>query len=254
MASEEEMSADTEIEKQDENFLSRLREIRWSFARRLESYLVGPSLPSIISEDCWGGECCRRLGVPYNTPLAGISIPPDGYLSFLENIGNSDAFDVEPASSSEPYPVGRSHYCSFHFMHYHTWEEALAKFQRRAQRLRGNRLCYKIDFGKAGYTQRDVERWNRLALEPAIALLPPQTPPGLDFSGLTRSVVVPDWNQDGSAMFSIARRHFDFYHWLRTGGVRKSPWITALHFLFFDPLILSELKAKIDGMFRKTAG
>lgn len=229
---------------------SRLLKIRHWLARPIEARFIGRTvLPTIISEDCWGGEFCRRLAVPYNTPFAGAFIPATDYLSFLENIENKDAFNLERVPAAENYPIGRTPYCVIHFIHYKTWEEARDKFRRRAQRINRATLCYKIDFGKAEYTQSDIERWNRLTLSTRVALLSPQSRPGLDFSAVARSVKVPDWNIDGSAMFSIARRHFDFYHWLRTGEIRQSRWIRLLHFLLFDHVVFSGLKAKIRSIF-----
>ena len=195
---------------------------------------------SIISEDCWGGEFCRAIGRAYTTPLAGAFILPGDYLRFLEKFRSPDAFDLTPAGNAEPYPVGRTPYATIHFQHAPTWEAAASAFARRAARLDRRRLFFKIDFGKAGYTQDDVERWNKLALPQAIALLPPGPRLGLDLSRVHRGWRMTKWTYDGAAMFHLSRRAFDFHAWIHTGELRACGWNRALNFLLWDRLAPAE--------------
>jgi hypothetical protein len=200
---------------------------------------------TIISEDCWGGEFCRTLGRAYTTPLAGAFIIPGDYLNFLENFSAPDAFHLQPVASSHAYPVGRTPYATIHFRHAKTWEEAAAAFARRAARLNPDRLFFKIDFGKSGYTQQDVERWNKLEFRNAIALLPPAPRLGFDFSDVHQGWSMPAWSYDGAAMFHLSRRAFDFHQWIHTGELRRCWWNRVLNFLFWDRLVPSEVTGKI---------
>jgi hypothetical protein len=127
-------------------------------------------------------------------------------------------------------------------MHARSWNEAAQAFSRRARRINRARLFFKIDFGKEGHTQRDVERWNALALPNAVALLPPCPQPDvLDFSRVHQGLRVREWTFDGAAMFHLSRRSFDFHHWIRTGRLRRCWWNRALNFLFWDKLAPSDL-------------
>ena len=79
-----------------------------------------------------------------------------------------------------------------------------------SSRMNPDRLFFKIDFGKRGYTQKDVERWNALALPNALALLPPVDPPGLDLDAVHQGLQVRAWTHDGEAMLHWSRRDFRF--------------------------------------------
>jgi uncharacterized protein (DUF1919 family) len=211
-----------------------LKRARQRVARRIERILIGTEPVTIFSEDCWGGEFCRVHGCAYTTPLAGAFIEPGAYLDFLENLGEADAFDLHWVASQHTYPVARTPYATIHFMHAHSWKEIDEALPRRLARINPERLFFKIDFGKPGYTQHDVERWNALALPNAIALLPPADPPGLDLDAVHQGIQVRAWNHDGAAMLHWSRRDFDFHHWIRTGKLRRSRISRALHFLFWD--------------------
>ena len=119
-------------------------------------------------------------------------------------------------------------------MHAPSWKEIDKAFPRRVARIAPQRLFFKIDFGKTGYTQHDVERWNALALPNAVALLPPVDPPGLDLDAVHQGLQVRAWTHDGAAMLHWSRRDFDFHHWIRTGELSRSRISRALHFLLWD--------------------
>jgi uncharacterized protein (DUF1919 family) len=204
---------------------------------------------TIISEDCWGGEFCRAVGCAYTTPVAGAFILSGDYLNFLENFRAPDAFDLRAISGSHAYPIGCTPYATIHFMHATTWNEAASAFARRVARIDRRRLFFKIDFGKSGYSQNDIDRWNRLALPNAVALLPPGPRLGFDFALVHRGWRMPVWTYDGAAMFHLSRRAFDFHRWLRTGELRRNGWTRALNFLFWDRLVPSELNRRIGAIF-----
>jgi uncharacterized protein (DUF1919 family) len=211
-----------------------IKNVRLAAARAIERALLGGEPVTILSEDCWGGEFCRVRGCAYTTPLAGAFVEPGAYLDFLENLGEPDAFALHWVASQHAYPVARTPYATIHFMHAHSWKDIDEAFPRRVARMNPERLFFKIDFGKAGYTPRDVERWNTLALPNAVALLPPVDPPGLDLDAVHQGVQMRAWTHDGAAMLHWSRRDFDFHHWIRTGKLRRSRISRALHFLLWD--------------------
>ena len=209
---------------------------RRAAGRMLERALIGRVPVTILAEDCWGSEFCRTFGCAYTTPLAGAFILAGHYLAFLENLAAPDAFQIEPIETSQRYPVGRTPYAAIHFMHARSWDEVAAAWPRRVARMNRDRLFFKIDFGKSGYTTDDVARWNRLALPRAIALLPPTPRLGLDLAHVHQGWRMAQWTYDGGGMFHLSRRSFDFHHWILTGRLRTSWWNRALNFLFWDQL------------------
>jgi uncharacterized protein (DUF1919 family) len=216
--------------------------------RPLDRWLAGREPVTLISEDCWGGEFCCTVGCAYATPLAGAFILSGDYLNFLENFNAPDAFELQPLAGSHSYPVGCTPYATIHFMHAATWAEAAASFTRRVARINRGRLFFKIDFGKSGYTQHDVERWNRLRLRNAVALIPPAPRLGFDFAQVHRGWRMPVWTYDGAAMFHLSRRAFDFHHWIRTGELRGGGWTRVLNWLFWDRLVPAELGRKVRAV------
>jgi hypothetical protein len=200
---------------------------------------------TILSEDCWGGEFCRVHGCAYTTPLAGAYIEPVRYLDFLENLGAPDAFDLHWVASQHAHPVARTPYATIHFLHARSWGDIDEAFPRRVARMNPARLFFKIDFGKPGYTPRDVERWNALALPNAVALLPPEDPPGMNLDAVHQGVQVRNWTPDGAAMLHLSRRDFDFHHWIRTGGLCRSRVARLLHFVLWDGHAPSGMRASL---------
>ena len=218
-----------------------LQAVRAAIGQPLERWLIGREPLTIISEDAWGGEFCRAAGLPFSKPLAGAFIVSGDYLYFLENIAMPDAFDLEPLAHSSAYPIGRTPYATIHFLHATSWEAAAAAFQRRAARINRDRLFFKIDFGKSGYTQADVDRWNALGLRNSIALVPPGSRLGFDFTHVHQGCRMKKWTYDGAAMFHLSRRVFDFHYWAWTGELRPCWWNRTLNFFFWDRLLPSEI-------------
>jgi uncharacterized protein (DUF1919 family) len=227
---------------------SAAKQVRRFLARKLERALIGREPVTILSEDCWGGEFCRVHGCAYTTPLAGAYIEPAAYLDFLENLWAPDAFELHWVASQHAYPVARTPYATIQFMHARSWKEIDEAFPRRVGRVNPDRLFFKIDFGKRGYTQNDVDRWNALALPNAIALLPPVDPPGLNLDAVHQGLQVRAWTHDGEAMLHWSRRDFDFHHWIRTGKLRRSRISRVLHFLLWDDHSPSVVRRKLDGV------
>jgi uncharacterized protein (DUF1919 family) len=208
----------------------------------IERRLLGPGPVAILSDDCWGGEFCRAVGCAYTTPLAGAYVEPRDYLTLLENLHRPDAFRLWPLGVRRGHLVCRTPYATIHYLHTASWAEIERALPRRLERMQGARLFHKIDFGKPGYRQVDVDRWNALALPNAVALLPPTPRMALDLTRVHQGVKVDRWMLHGLAMFHFSRRSFDFHHWIRTGRLRKSRVNRALNFLFWDTWAPSEVK------------
>ena len=113
---------------------------------------------SIISNNCWGGMIYQYFGLKYLTPTVGLFIMDDDYIRFLENleyylaqpikfIGHSQSRYQsvlgKESTAKNDYPIGLLGDVEIHFLHYHSEEEALKKWNKRLTRLNKNRLLVK---------------------------------------------------------------------------------------------------------------
>lgn len=139
---------------------------------------------AIIANNCWAGEVYKYYNLPFTTPFIGLFLYPDCYLRLLENWSKIDlgAIQIQHKSkyhdTERSYPVGLldGGNIEVHFLHYHSDEEALAKWTKRSKRLAQfseNELFFKFcDRDEA--TESHFERFaalpfrNRLAISARI--------------------------------------------------------------------------------------
>ncbi len=123
---------------------------------------------TIISNNCCGGIIYNSLGERFNSPTINLFIPLEQYLDFLENLElclNSEIVEI-PNPNSQKYPVGQitlpnNKKIDIHFMHYHSFDESIKKWNERKQRIRWNNLFV---FMEAGIETTDsiTERFEKL--------------------------------------------------------------------------------------------
>lgn len=108
----------------------------------------------IISNNCWGAEIYKRLGLKYNTPFVGLFIHGPDYIKLLDNFEyylKSELSFIEKSKwldSSVSYPIGILKDIEIHFMHYKDKNEAIDKWRRRLDRMNKkdiNNYYFKID-------------------------------------------------------------------------------------------------------------
>lgn len=137
------------------NSVVRLQE-RW--ADRLWRIRQDGSDFSIVADNCWAGFIYQHFRRPYLTPFVGLFIEAPCFLSLLEDLRGCLAHPLRPARETRydhlraargttmpRYPIGIAGAdVEIHFLHYPSWEEAAAKWQRRIERMRWNRLYVKM--------------------------------------------------------------------------------------------------------------
>ena len=103
---------------------------------------------TLLSNHCWGGGIYEELGLPYTTPLVGLYFYGPCYLKFLQNleynlscdlsfvaVSKYDIANDSRESSTIKYPIGVIGEIEIHFLHYHSEQEALNKWNRRKARV-----------------------------------------------------------------------------------------------------------------------
>lgn len=125
---------------------------------------------SIISNNCWAGTAVYQpFGLKYNTPTVGLFIMDEDYIQFIGNLkwylSQSPIF-ISPEESkyydkisaggtkSVTYPIAKlGEDVELHFLHYHSEDEALTKWQRRVQRVNFDKLLVKMSLRDSGYNK-----------------------------------------------------------------------------------------------------
>lgn len=104
---------------------------------------------TLISNNCWGAHVYQVMEVPYRTPFVGLFIPPEGYLTLVENFSDfirapltfvqesrSPALNQWRKAERLTYPIGRlGGEVEINFQHYASEAEAAEKWRRRCERI-----------------------------------------------------------------------------------------------------------------------
>ena len=113
---------------------------------------------SIISNNCWGGHVYRRFGIQYKSPTVGMYFYADEYIRFLKDLEKNIYGDIRIISSSDSkykadllrknqsdVVIGLiNDSVEVVFLHYHSPEEAIEKWRRRAERVNMDNLIVKF--------------------------------------------------------------------------------------------------------------
>lgn len=186
----------------------------------------------IVSNNCWGGEIYKRLGLPYNTPFIGLFIQGTDYLKLLQNFDYYMSLDpkfsvgenVESVLTAKPldYPLGMLGDIEIHFVHYKDSAEASEKWMRRKERMlrimNKNKYYFKIDDRDSGSSSSDIiTAFHGLKFTNKISF----GVKDLRFNNhiqiiqYSNDITVPD----GVVLYNLAFRKFDALAWIKSGKI-----------------------------------
>lgn len=132
---------------------------------------------SIFSMNCFGGHIYQDLHWKYNSPTAGLFFFADDFCSILEDISilkrqvffkshsKWDLANKKMQARPHIYPIGyfQGTDIEIHFLHYHTEEEALSKWNKRMRRFNFDRFIA-IGFQQNLCTIHTLKRFSNLSL------------------------------------------------------------------------------------------
>ena len=96
---------------------------------------------SILTNHCMGGIIYHDLGLKFLSPTINLKILPDDFIRFLEDMDRYLSIPLKEVTDSElPYPVGALGDITVYFVHYHSFAEANAAWEKRKQRINKNNL------------------------------------------------------------------------------------------------------------------
>lgn len=128
---------------------------------------------SIISSNCAGGFISHYLHLRFNSPTVNLYILPKDFNTMLESFDyyfSSTTVINECLDSSHDFPVGEFETgVRIYFMHYKKFDEALAKWRERCNRIDKNNL-YVILVERDECTKNDLLRFNGLPFKNKVAL------------------------------------------------------------------------------------
>lgn len=130
---------------------------------------------TIISNNCWGGTVYESYHLKKMSPTVGMFFMAEDYIKFLENIYHyleSELHFIEPENSRYRmelckdsrwgyYPIGKLDDIELFFLHYHSKDEALKKWNRRCKRINWDRLLVKFN-DQNGCTNDLIKRFINL--------------------------------------------------------------------------------------------
>ena len=119
---------------------------------------------SIIANNCIGGFISHYLGIQFQSPTVNLFIKPKDYIKMLLDF---DKYFDPKAPINEVkfeginYPVGELYGAEIHFMHYKSFDEAVAKWRERCCRI--NKDClYIMMTDRDGCTLEDMKSFDSL--------------------------------------------------------------------------------------------
>ena len=112
---------------------------------------------TIISNNCWAGHVYRYFNLPYQTPTIGLYFFSSDYVKFVHNLKkymNMDLIMIDINQSKYAnilierghpnVPIGKLGDIEIIFLHYHSNQEALDKWNRRKKRINWGNLYFKM--------------------------------------------------------------------------------------------------------------
>ena len=90
---------------------------------------------SIITNTCVGGYIYKDLQLPFLTPTVALSITPGSFIRMCLDLKRYMGEELVRVETDRPYPVGRLADINIYFVHYNSFEEARAAWNRRRERI-----------------------------------------------------------------------------------------------------------------------
>ena len=90
---------------------------------------------TILSSNCLGGLLYNELGLQFLSPTVNLRFTSTDFVKFILDIEKYLDADFNEVTSEETYPVAKLEDIMVHFVHYHTFEDAIKTWRRRRERI-----------------------------------------------------------------------------------------------------------------------
>ncbi len=223
--------------------MTSIRDSLWEYRRRFAATIAKQRLNNrnftIVSNNCWGAEAYRELGLQYQTPFVGLAVFAPCYLKLVQDLptymGQTLHFTKESRyrevneswvrNPDKIYPVGiLGEDIEIHFIHYNNSIEAYEKWSRRSDRVdwnNSNRLFFK--FCDHDYCDSHIiEEFNNLNYKNKI-FFTSRNLPHLDSTVWIKECENLEHVVDGYSLYFQSKKYFDVINWLN-GDLSNSNW------------------------------
>jgi uncharacterized protein (DUF1919 family) len=206
-------------------------------------YFDCKSFPTIISNDCYGGEIYRSLGAQYNTPFIGLMIMAPCYIKLLKSlefylskelqfIKQSKYEAVNNLLSRKGYfPIASlNNEIEIQFLHYQDENEANEKWKKRKKRMDLNNLFLKFDYSKDYANELLLQEFLNLNYKKKLAIGSDKRYNNFFHENL---INIPEYSTDGVIFFRLSLKYIDYEYLLSKNILRKPSRIDGFIFSKF---------------------
>ena len=119
---------------------------------------------SVIASNCNGALILHDLGEQFRSPFVNLYLEPTDFVKYLQNMTAYNQMELGFITTDKPYPVGKLSDITIHFMHYHSAQEALEKWETRLKRVNLDNLFIIMTDkdGAEGVTYEDLVAFDNL--------------------------------------------------------------------------------------------
>ncbi len=182
----------------------------------------------IISNNCWGAEIYRSLGLEYNTPFVGLFIYGPDYLKLLKRLDYYLSLELcftkksNWTGSAMNYPIGKLEDIEIHFVHYINKEEAKTMWERRLTRMQKvkNRNNYYLKICDRDLASTDIIKgFHKLPYKNKISF-------GISKMDNDCHIVIKENEENktvpqGLVLYNISHNYVDIFKWVTTGELER---------------------------------
>lgn len=142
--------------------MNLFQRIEWRLYKEAKRKKLKNTTPTIISSNCNGEYWYYDMGLPFLSPTINLSFDMNDYVKMLENLHWYMEQPILPFEDNRfEFPTGMLGDIEIRFNHYKTFDEAVAKWEERKQRINWDNLfVLGIDGDNCSY--ETMQRFDRL--------------------------------------------------------------------------------------------
>lgn len=178
---------------------------------------------TVFSSNCNGAYMLHDLGCPFYSPTVNLSFLPEHFLKFVSDPQKYLSAEMREIQISDiDYPVGQIEDIRLYLMHYASFAEAKAAWERRARRVNMDNV-FLVMTDKDGCTYDQIKQFDALPYEHKVIFTHKEYPefssayyiPG--FEGDGEVGILSDWKPQ-----LLRRRWLDDFDYVRFFNQQKN--------------------------------